>query len=153
MNNAVLYLSMFVVVLLWSFTPFLRKVLLKKLSSFDFYIVTQMIVMLYLFITLGVMKANNIETNISSIFNLSNREKIIFLVAAGATFFSSIALINLLKYNEATQIMPQLQPLVIILTIIIGMCLFNEKVNNMEKLGILFIVIGVILVNKFKDKK
>ena len=153
MNNTVLYLSMFVVVLLWSFTPFLRKVLLKKLSGFDFYIVTQMIVMLYLFITLGVMKANNIETNISSIFNLSNREKIIFLVAAGATFFSSIALINLLKYNEATQIMPQLQPLVIILTIIIGMCLFNEKVNNMEKLGILFIVIGVILVNKFKDKK
>ena len=153
MNNTVLYLSMFVVVLLWSFTPFLRKVLLKKLSSFDFYIVTQMIVMLYLFITLGVMKANNIETNISSIFNLSNREKLIFLLAAGATFFSSIALINLLKYNEATQIMPQLQPLVIILTIIIGMCLFGEKVNNMEKLGILFIVIGVILVNKFKDKK
>ena len=144
---------MLLVVLLWSFTPFLRKVLLKKLSSFDFYIATQMIVMLYLFITLGVMKANNIETNISSIFNLSNREKLIFVLAAGATFFSSIALINLLKYNEATQIIPQLQPLVIILTIIIGMCLFGENVNNMEKLGILFIIIGVILVNKFKDKK
>ena len=99
------------------------------------------------------MKANNIETNISSIFNLSNREKLIFVLAAGATFFSSIALINLLKYNEATQIIPQLQPLVIILTIIIGMCLFGENVNNMEKLGILFIIIGVILVNKFKDKK
>ena len=153
MNNTILYLSMLLVVLLWSFTPFLRKVLLKKLSSFDFYIVTQMIVMLYLFITLGVMKANNIETNISSIFNLSNREKLIFVLAAGATFFSSIALINLLKYNEATQIIPQLQPLVIILTIIIGMCLFGENVNNMEKLGILFIIIGVILVNKFKDKK
>ena len=153
MNNTILYSSMLVVVLLWSFTPFLRKLLLKKLSSFDFYIVTQMMIMIYLFITLGIMKAKNIETNLPSVFNLDNREKLIFLLASGATFFSSIALINLLKYNEATQIMPQLQPLVIILTIIIGMCLFGEKVNNMEKLGILFIVIGVILVNKFKDKK
>ena len=104
--------------------------------------------MLYLFITLGVMKANNIET-IYRQFSTCIREKLIFLLASGATFFSS-ALINLLKYNE----LPDYAS-------ITTSCYnfnyynryvsFNEKVNNMEKLGILFM--GVILVNKFKDKK
>ena len=61
MNNTILYLSMLLVVLLWSFTPFLRKVLLKKLSSFDFYIATQMIVMLYLFIMQKVLISDKLD--------------------------------------------------------------------------------------------
>ena len=76
----------------------------------------------------------------------------LFLASLG-TYFSSIALIWLLKYNEATQIMPQLQPMVIILTILAGIFIFKEKVNFMEGVGIFFIIIGVIMVNYFKVKK
>ena len=60
---------------------------------------------------------------------------------------------EILKYNEATQIMPQLQPVVIVLTILAGIFIFKEKVSLMEGVGVGFIILGVVILNYFKSNK
>ena len=154
MINYFLYLGMFLVVFCWVLTPFLRKIVLKKANSIDFFMVTQFIVLLYIVLTFIVLKIRSPSNyNFKSILNLNKKEISVLFLAALATYFSSIALIWLLKYNEATQIMPQLQPIVIILTILAGVFIFKEKVSFMESVGVGFIVLGVIILNYFKTKK
>ena len=154
MDNYFLYFGMALVVICWELTPFLRKIVLTTANSLDFFICTQAIVLFYIILTLLFLKFRNPNNyNFQSILNLNKRQIIMLFLASLGTYFSSIALIWLLKYNEATQIMPQLQPMVIILTILAGIFIFKEQVNFMEGVGIFFIIIGVIMVNYFKVKK
>ena len=64
------------------------------------------------------------------------------------TVISSIVLIWLLKHNEATYIIPQLQPAVLVLTLIIGTCIFNEKITSNKIIGIILIIFGIYSINK-----
>ena len=154
MGNYFLYFGMALVVICWVLTPFLRKIVLTTANSLDFFICTQAIVLFYIILTFLFLNFRNPNNyNFKSILNLNKRQIIMLFLASLGTYFSSIALIWLLKYNEATQIMPQLQPMVIILTILAGIFIFKEKVNFMEGVGIFFIIIGVIMVNYFKVKK
>ena len=154
MDNYFVYLGMALVVICWVLTPFLRKIVLTTATSLDFFICTQAIVLFYIVLTFLFLKIRNpTDYNFKSILNLDKKQIIILFLASLATYFSSIALIWLLKYNEATQIMPQLQPMVIILTILAGIFIFKEEVNFMEGVGIFFIIIGVIMINYFKVKK
>jgi uncharacterized membrane protein len=154
MVNYFLYFGMSLVVFCWVLTPFLRKIVLKKATSLDFFMCTQLIVLLYILLTFIVLKIRNpSDYNFKSILDLNKKEISILFLGALATYFSSIALIWLLKYNEATQIMPQLQPIVIVLTILAGVFIFKEKVSLMECVGVGFIILGVIILNYFKSNK
>lgn len=154
MVNYFLYFGMSLVVFCWVLTPFLRKIVLKKATSLDFFMCTQLIVLLYILLTFIVLKIRNpSDYNFKSILDLNKKEISILFLGALATYFSSIALIWLLKYNEATQIMPQLQPIVIVLTILAGIFIFKEKVSLMECVGVGFIILGVIILNYFKSNK
>ena len=154
MVNYFAYLGMALVVFCWVLTPFLRKIVLKKATSIDFFMCTQLIVLLYILLTFIVLKIRNpSDYNFKSILDLNKKEISILFLGALATYFSSIALIWLLKYNEATQIMPQLQPIVIVLTILAGVFIFKEKVSLMECVGVGFIILGVIILNYFKSNK
>ena len=154
MDNYFLYFGMALVVICWVLTPFLRKIVLTTANSLDFFICTQAIVLFYIVLTFLFLKIRNpTDYNFKSILNLDKKQIIILFLASLATYFSSIALIWLLKYNEATQIMPQLQPIVIVLTILVGILIFKEKVSFMECIGILFIISGVLIINYFKSKK
>ena len=70
------------------------------------------------------------------------------VVGALLTVISSIALIKLLKENEATFIMPQIQPIVIFLTLLIGLFIFKEDLNNFKILGCILIILGLLIINK-----
>lgn len=154
MNNYFVYLGMILVVSCWVLTPFLRKIVLKKATSVDFFMCTQLIVLLYILLTFIFLKIRNpSDYNFKSILDLNKKEISILFLGALTTYFSSIALIWLLKYNEATQIMPQLQPVVIVLTILAGIFIFKEKVSLMEGVGVGFIILGVVILNYFKSNK
>ena len=153
MDTNFVYFGMGLVVICWVLTPFLRKIVLTTATSLDFFICNQAIVSFYVLLTFLFLKLRRSEYNFQSIRNLDRKQIFILFIAAIITYLSSISLIWLLKYNEATQIMPQLQPMVIVLTILAGIFIFKEKVNFMEGVGIFFIIIGVIMINYFKRKK
>ena len=151
--NYIMYIAMAIIVLCWVLTPFLRKIVLKKVSSFDFLLLTHSIVMLFILLAILVMKIKNKKNFKLDFSSMDKKDILVLILASVGTFVSSLLLIWLLKYNEATSIMPQLQPLVILLTILAGAFVFKENVSLMEWLGVAFIIGGVFILNKFKTKK
>jgi drug/metabolite transporter (DMT)-like permease len=72
-------------------------------------------------------------------------------LSALTTYLSSVTLIWLLKNYEATQIIPQIQPIVMLMTIFAGVFIFNEKITSTEMTGISLIISGVYIINNFKS--
>ena len=57
-------------------------------------------------------------------------------------------LIYLLQKKNVSYLIPQVQPIIILLTIILGYFLFNEKLSNYQIFGSLLIILGVWFMNK-----
>ena len=71
-------------------------------------------------------------------------------MAAFTTVIASLMLISLLKRNDASYVIPHIQPVVIILTFIFGYMLFNENINYKQAIGACLIVGGLYVINKYK---
>lgn len=153
MEQLFIYLVMCLVVFSWVMTPFLKKIVLKKIASIDLLIYTNIVVLFYIFFTFIILKVKYPgKYNFNSIYNLNKKEIIVLFCSALLTYLASISLIWLLKYNDAIKIMPQLQPVVIILTILVGVFIFKENITFNETIGIIFIIIGVFIINISKYK-
>jgi uncharacterized membrane protein len=151
MDNIYLYAGMGIVSLCWVITPFLKRNLGQSLTSVDIFINTQLIILLYGIITLFALKCCRYEFDLFSIKKLDKNQTITLLLSALTTYLSSVTLIWLLKNYEATQIIPQIQPIVMLMTIFAGVFIFNEKITSTEMTGISLIISGVYIINNFKS--
>ena len=153
MNDVYLYIGITVVALCWVITPFLKRNIAQTLSSVDLFINTQIIILIYGLITLFILKCCKYDFDLLSIKKLDKNQTLILFACALTTYLSSVTLIWLLKNYEATQIIPQIQPIVMVLTILAGIFIFAEKVTNTELFGLTFIIAGVYIINKYKSQK
>ena len=85
--------------------------------------------------------------DVNCLKKLSKDDIFYSIIAALITVLSSLTLIKLLKENQATDIIPYIQPLVILFTILFGYFIFNETMTKNKVLGISFIIIGLIIIN------
>ena len=152
MDDIYLYIGITIVALCWVITPFLKRNISQTLTSVDLFINTQIIILIYGLITLFLLKCCNYDFDLFSIKKLNKKQLLVLLSCALTTYISSITLIWLLKNYETTQIIPQIQPIVMVLTILAGIFIFSEKVTNTELLGLTLIVSGVTIINKFKSQ-
>lgn len=90
----------------------------------------------------------NHKCDISNITSLAKKDILLGIITSIVTVASSILLIKLLQENEASQIMPQIQPCVLLLTLLIGCTIFNEKITRNKILGSFIIVAGLVVINK-----
>ena len=90
----------------------------------------------------------NHKCDISNITSLAKKDILLGIITSIVTVASSILLIKLLQENDASQIMPQIQPCVLLLTLLIGCTIFNEKITRNKILGSFIIVAGLVVINK-----
>ena len=153
MNNNLFYFVMAMIILCWVINPFLRKIILKKISSLNLQLYNEIIILSLSLLTFIYMRYRNpTEYSFSSISKLNNNERLLLFTAGVSTYFSSLALIWLLKYSDASQLIPQLQPCVIILTILVGVFIYKEKININQFYGVLLLIAGIFMTNYYKDK-
>tara|TARA_B100000963_G_scaffold358145_1_gene382048 strand:+ start:3516 stop:3974 length:459 start_codon:yes stop_codon:yes gene_type:complete len=151
MNDIYLYIGIILVALCWVITPFLKRSLGKNLTSVDIFINTQIIILTYGILTLMILKYLKYDFDLLSIKNLDKNQMLTLLASSLTTYMSSITLIWLVKHYEVTQIIPQIQPIVMVLTILSGIFIFSEKVTKTELLGLSLIISGVYIINKFRS--
>ena len=48
---------------------------------------------------------------------------------------------------QATHVLAQIRPIVIALTVLLGVCIYNEKVTHKDYFAIFLIISGVVLLN------
>ena len=88
------------------------------------------------------------KCDINCLKKLDKKEFIFSLAGAITTVFGSVLLIKLVKENDASYVIPHIQPIVIIFTIAIGYFIFQEDVNIYKILGGLLVVFGLFVMNK-----
>ena len=140
------YLLLLVIVMCWTANPFLKKVVSKKFKPNEFMLINHFVISSMMLSYLAYLVYNK-EFSFNCMQKLDKKDFMYLVVGSVTTILGSLFLIKLLSEYEASYIIPHLQPIVIILTILMGYFLFNEEVNRNKIMGIMLILFGLFLIN------
>ena len=145
------YLAISIIVLGWLLLPYMTKILAKNINVFDFFIYTQKFMIITTLVTITVlhMLGYNVSNSVSE---LSPKEILLFVLRTVFFVLISFSLMWLLKNYQSTQVLVQIRPIVIVLTILIGINVFGEKVTNYEMFSMSLIILGVLMLNLSNGK-
>jgi len=140
------YILILLIILCWTFNPFIKRQLSPKFKSSDFLIYNHAMVTILIFTYFMYLLWNN-KCDFKCLSTLNKKDLLYSLFGATTTVLSSIILINLLKEYQASHIIPNIQPAVIILTMLLGYFVFNEDINKNKIYGTGLIVLGLFVFN------
>ena len=144
MNNT--YILLILLIICWTSNPFLKKQVAQKMSSSEYMIYNHGLCSI-LIVAYVVYLLFNKQYNIESLKQLTTKDIMLSLIAAITTVIASILLIDLLKNNDASYIIPHVQPCIIILTLLVGYFLFKEQLTKNKMIGTALIVVGLLFMN------
>jgi len=133
--------------LCWTLNPFIKKQASSKLSSSEYMIYNHGLCTILILIYFGYLLYYN-RCDINCIKNLNNKDILYSFAGALTTVSASFLLIKLLKENQTSDVIPYIQPIVIILTLLIGYFIFNENLTKYKILGGILIVMGLLVIGK-----
>lgn len=140
MKNLLLIISL---TLAWGLKPFFNKRLLKKIDSLEFIcIINTLLIIPLIFLTVFLYKKNKMKF----LNNIDNNNYIDIFVIVLFSIIGAYSFTQLLRENDASYILPLIQPLIIILTLFLGYFIFNEEITSKQFVGTLFGVISIILI-------
>ena len=137
-----------ILIICWTIQPFLKKIPLKKITSAEYYILNHVIYSIPIFIYIIYMLYNNNNNANFNFLNKLNKSDYIYSISTVIIgIIGGYTFMLLLKNNNATYVIPHIQPIIIILTILVGYFIFNEELNYKHLIGICLIVLGLIILN------
>ena len=138
-----------ILVICWSVDPFLKKNTMNTLSPDESLVFNKLlsaaIIVLYLIYLLC-----NKKCDFTKLKDLTKKEMVYISLSAISTFVSAIALIHLLQKENISHLIPQIQPVIILLTMCIGYFIYKEQISYYQMLGGGLIIGGVYFLNKKK---
>ena len=140
------YILIIALVLCWTLNPFFKKYSASKLTSSEYLVFNHVIctfIVVFYFIYILLYE----ECDIKCLKKLNYHDIIFSILGAICSVLGSILLIQLLKTNDAVGIIPNIQPLVLILTLLIGKFIFKENLSFKKIIGIIIITLGIYLIN------
>tara|TARA_Y100000389_G_C17129025_1_gene349277 strand:+ start:69 stop:539 length:471 start_codon:yes stop_codon:yes gene_type:complete len=137
--------------LLISYSPYIKKILLKTFK------LDEIIFLEHLFFTipllLYVIYVLFFNKNKFKFLNKVTKTHVCYICAIIiSSIIAGILYYFLINNFPISKVVPVLSPLIIIFSVLIGICLFKEKLNKNEIFGILLILLG-IYVTKSKNVK
>ena len=144
MNNT--YFFLLLLIICWTTNPFMKKQVATKMTSSEYMIYNHGLCSI-LIVGYVVYLLLNRQYSIESLKKLTSKDIGISLVAALTTVVASVLLIDLLKNNDASYIIPHVQPCIIVLTLLVGYFLFKEQITSNKIIGTGLIVAGLVFMN------
>ena len=141
------YLLLSLLVLTWSLNPFIKKKILKDLRVVDFYCISVLTVAFFVLLYMFLYNFENTKKAIHTIYH-SSRLKYFYIVTVVLSVVSGFIFHLLIQKNDASYIIPQLQPIVMIFLLLWGYFVFDEDIDKNRILGILAVAIGIWFIKK-----
>lgn len=147
MDN-ILYLYLGIIVICWTMNPFIKKKVLKnnKLNSDEYFIINHIIVSLILMIYFYSLFKQK-KCSLLCLSKLDKYEYLYIIMGSVTSILAARLLLSIIKNKEITFLIANIQPMIILLTFIIGYMFFSENTNIYKISGISLIIIGLILFN------
>lgn len=144
-----LVLYLMIIILCFSLNPFLKKKILNKqvLNTDEYFMINHFIItglLLVYFIILIKQK----KCSVDCWAKLDRYDVIYILLGSFTSIIGARLLISLIKKKDITYLIVHLQPIVIALTFIVGYVFFKEKITLNKIMGVLFILTGLIFINR-----
>ena len=146
------YFLLGLIILSFVLNPFAKKQASKNLKSSEYFLVNQIIIVtLVIFYSIYLFYNNHCDIN--CIKKMSSKEIMWSVFAGFIGIIGSVALIAVIQLDEITFIMPNIQPIVILIGAVLGYYVFNESMGTYKMIGIILIILGAFCVNydKFKN--
>ena len=143
---------LFVLILCWTINPFLKKIVMKKLNAYEFFLYNNLIILAFLLIYMAGLKLVNKKNDIQlkKIYNLNKKESLVLISGGLLSLIGAMMFLYLIKMEDITKVVSFSQSLTIILSIMIGYLFFSEKLYPKDIVGILLIVSGITMI-KYKN--
>ena len=147
MNVALIYITLLVIC--WTVNPFIKKKILNtnKINVYEYYILNHACITIFVIGILYYLMYNG-TCNVKCITNLDKKDYLYVLLGAITTLIGTFALMYIIKESEVSYTIPHIQPLIIILTLLGGFLYFNEKITLNKIIAIIFLITGLIFMNK-----
>lgn len=126
-------LLMTTLVMCWTLNPFFKKRAATNLTADESIVVNHLMFSLVLMCFLLLFRPK--ELRVQHLSRITTMEMMYSFASAVLTCGGAFALIHLLKHNSASDVVPMVQPLVILATVAIGYLVFQEDVTYRKGVG------------------
>jgi uncharacterized membrane protein len=138
-----------ILIICWTIQPFFKKIPLKKITSAEYYILNHVIysIPIFIYIIYMLYNNNNNNANFNFLYKLDKSDYIYCISTVVVGIIGGYTFMLLLKNNNATYVIPHIQPIIITLTVLVGYFIFNEELNYKHLIGMGLIILGLIILN------
>jgi len=125
---------------------------MKKMDPNEYLIMNHSVVTIILvFYLVYLLKKKKCDFN--CIKQLTRGDLGLLLIGGITTILATLMLVYLVSTSEVSYVIGNVQPIVIALSIMLGYLFFKEKLGLTKVLGLSFIIVGLVLINKAKSQK
>jgi uncharacterized membrane protein len=144
MNTIFLYIL--IIVLCWTFNPFLKKTVMKKMTAGEYFVINHFVITIFVLFYFFYL-FNNGKCDIKCLMNLDKKEVTYLILASLTTILATIILLYLINLKDVSYIIAHVQPVVIALTVVVGYMFFSEHITRLKIFGISLVILGLIIMN------
>jgi len=146
-NNT--YLLLTLLILSFTITPLIRKKATIDFTDDEFFVFNNFFVVTFAIIY-GIYLIKRNKCNLSMINKINKTNTFYCALGAITGIAGGIFLMMLLKRNDASFVIPQVQPIVIVLNVLLAYFLFGESMDKYKIIAIVLIFMGLLLLNYSK---
>tara|TARA_B100001093_G_C26742977_1_gene977542 strand:+ start:86 stop:547 length:462 start_codon:yes stop_codon:yes gene_type:complete len=147
--NLNVFIYFFLVVLCWTFNPFIKKVIMKKgkLNTDEYFLINHFVVTSIL-VLYFIYLFNTRKCNTNCIKSLDKYDVFYIVLGALTSILGARLLLSIIQQNDISFMVAHIQPIVISLTFVIGYMFFSETLTTYKIIGIGLVILGILFLNK-----
>ena len=144
-----IYVYLIMLILLWTMNPFIKKKIMGNIDNEMYFFINHIIVTVFVLIYFFYRLMNrDSKLSFVKIGDLSKEDKTYLVIGGIVSVLASRLLPYIISLNkDVTYLISNIQPVVILLTAIIGFAFFNEHIDTKKLIGIGLIIIGLLFMN------
>jgi multidrug transporter EmrE-like cation transporter len=140
------YIMMVLLIISFTLNPFLKKQASHNVSASEFTLIYQILVIVFIFCYVGYLVKSR-TCSLLCFKKMTKRDLFWTTLAVITGMAGSILLLFLIKKEEVSYLIPNIQGIVILLGSLIGYFIFKEHLDKYRIIGIILIFVGIITIN------
>jgi drug/metabolite transporter (DMT)-like permease len=140
------YLLMVLLILCFTINPFIKKHASKNVTSYEYTFIYQIFIVVFI-ILYSIYLLQTKACDLACYKKMTLKELGWTILAVITGMIGSTLLLYLVKMDDISYLIPNIQGIVILLGSLIGYFIFNEVFNKYKVFGILLIFFGILSIN------
>jgi uncharacterized membrane protein len=140
------YLLIMILIICFTINPFIKKHASKNVNADEYIFIYQIFIVVFIVLS-SIYLIQSKTCNINCYKKMSAKDIGWTILAVITGMIGSTLLLYLVKMDDVSYLIPNVQGIVILLGAAIGYFIFNESFDKFKFIGILLIFFGILSIN------